>query len=127
MGKSKEDKVVEVIANSVEDHWFSPVTVARNLAEQPYFTVDRVMELVLWIIEKNARRHERETNTSSEGLWLAHELDKVVDSYQKKYKFENLKFPPTPAQAQAFIKSLPTPAEKQAAEWYRSNEKSSID
>ena len=90
---SKEIKVGELIANSVEDHYFNPATVGRYLAEQPYYTTDRVMELVLWVIEKQARRHDSENNQTSEGLWLAAELDKVVDKYKKKYKFENIHLP----------------------------------
>jgi hypothetical protein len=90
---SKEIKVAELIANSVEDHYFNPATVGRYLAEQPYYTSDRVMELVLWVIEKQARRHDSEINQSSEGLWLAAELDKVINKYKQKYVFDNIKIP----------------------------------
>ena len=93
MAQNKETKVGELIANSVEDHYFNPAAVGRYLAAQPYYTADRVMELVLWVIEKNARRHDSENNQTSEGLWLAAELDKVIDKYKKKYKFENIKLP----------------------------------
>ena len=92
---SKEQKVGELISNSVEDHFFNPATVGYYISQQPYYTVDRVMELVAWIIEKQARRYDDvvKSGVYSEGLWLAKELDKVVDKYKAKYKFENIKLP----------------------------------
>ena len=92
---TKEVKVGEAIANAVEDHWFNPAAIGRYLSEQPYYTIDRVMEMVAWVIEKQARRHELEAGTgeSSEGLFLAYELDKVIDSLKKKYILENIKLP----------------------------------
>ncbi len=92
---SKEYKVGEAIANAVEDHWFNPATIGRYLAEQPYYTMDRVMEMVAWVIEKQARRHEVESmaGNSSEGLFLAYELDKYIDRIKKKYILENIKLP----------------------------------
>ena len=53
------------------------------------------MELVAWIIEKQARRQDDaiKGGVYSEGLWLASELDKVIDKYKAKYKFEHIKLP----------------------------------
>ena len=53
------------------------------------------MEMVAWIIEKQARRYDDvvKSGVYSEGLWLAAELDKVVDNYKTKYKFEHIKLP----------------------------------
>ena len=51
---SKEIKVGELLANSVEDYWFNPATLGHYLSQQPNWTIDRVMEVVCWIIEKNA-------------------------------------------------------------------------
>lgn len=95
MGQSKETKMGELIANSVEDHFFNPAMVGYYLANQPFYTLDRVMELVAWIIEKQARKHEeyQEQGRTTEGLWLAKELDNVIDKYKAKYKFENIKLP----------------------------------
>jgi len=55
---SKEIKVGELLANSVEDHFFNPATLGYYLSQQPNWTIDRVMEVVCWIIEKNARIYE---------------------------------------------------------------------
>jgi hypothetical protein len=92
---SKEIKVAEAIANAVEDHWFNPAAVGRYLADQPFYTLDRVMELVAWVIEKQARRFDlqKEAGEITEGLFLANELDKVVDTIKLKYKLENIKLP----------------------------------
>ncbi len=93
---TREEKLANDIANLVEDHWFNPATVGRILANQPYYTIDRVMEVVAWVIEKQAGRHDDELSKnqpSSEGLWLAKELDKVIDRYKTKYTFENIKLP----------------------------------
>ena len=43
MATSKEIKVGELLANSVEDHWFNPATLAHYLSNQPNWTIDRVM------------------------------------------------------------------------------------
>ncbi len=51
--KTKEHQIGELLANSVEDHFFNPAALGRYLADQPIYTVDRVMEVVAWIIEKN--------------------------------------------------------------------------
>lgn len=92
---TKEGKLAEQIANVTEDHYFNPAAVGRILAEQPFYTTDRIMELVLWIIEKQARRHDIENagGQSSESLWLASELDKYVDKMKKKYVFDNIRIP----------------------------------
>ena len=92
---SKEQKIGELLSNSVEDHFFNPAMVGHYISQQPYYTMDRVMELVAWIIEKQARRQDDaiKGGVYSEGLWLASELDKVIDKYKAKYKFEHIKLP----------------------------------
>lgn len=93
---TREQKLADNISNLVEDHWFNPAAVARHLSNQPIYTIDRVMELVAWIIEKNARQLEDRQNKDmdiSEGIWLANELDKVINKYKVKYKFDNIKLP----------------------------------
>ena len=122
MGQSKEIKIGEQIANAVEDHWFNPATLGYYLSQQPLWTVDRVMEIVMWVIEKNARRYEDEygKGQTSEGLLLAYNLDKVVDKFRTKHDFQNLKFPPTVEEVQKKIDDMPAaPEEKAAARWYR--------
>lgn len=96
MATTPEQKLADQIANAVEDHYFNPATIGRMLANQPAYTTDRIMELVLWIIEKQAKRHEVELErggATSESLWLANQLDKVIDKYKKQYIFDNIKIP----------------------------------
>ena len=92
---SKELKIGELMANSVEDHWFNPATLAHYLAQQPLWTIDRIMEVVVWVIEKQARRAEDEIKhgRTSHGLTLAYNLDKQIDKYKSTNQFDNLKLP----------------------------------
>ena len=92
--KTKEEQIGELLANSVEDHFFNPAALGRYLAEQPTYTLDRVMEVVAWVIEKQARRYDREVETGgmvSEGLAIAHKLDKVIDKIKISNDFKNIK------------------------------------
>jgi hypothetical protein len=99
--KTPEQKVAEQLVNLTEDHWFNAASLARYITDQPYYTTDRIMELVAQIIKWGGRRHEDEltpsgiyeSNTSSEGLFLANELSKTLDELTKTYKWENLKLP----------------------------------
>jgi hypothetical protein len=101
MSKTKEIKVAEQVVNLTEDHWFNPAMLARYLIDQPFYTVDRIMELMTQVIKWGGRRHNDEltpggiyeSNTSSEGLFLAHELSKTLDKLNKTYIWENIKIP----------------------------------
>jgi len=101
MSKTPEIKLAEQITNLSEDHWFNPAIMARYLVDQPYYTTDRIMELVAQIIKWGGRRHNDEltpggiyeSNTSSEGLFLANELSKTLDKLNKTYIWENIKLP----------------------------------
>lgn len=92
---SKEIKVGELLANSVEDHWFNPATLGHYLSQQPNWTIDRVMEVVAWVIEKNARIYETKSagGEVSEGLILAYKLDQVVDRMKQTSNFQHIKLP----------------------------------
>ena len=92
---SKEIKVGELLANSVEDHYFNPATLGHYLSQQPNWTIDRVMEVVAWIIEKNARIYEGKAGYQevSEGLALAYKLDQIIDRIKEANKFEHIKLP----------------------------------
>jgi hypothetical protein len=92
---SKEIKVGELLANSVEDHWFNPATLGHYLSQQPHWTIDRVMEVVCWIIEKNARIYEAKAGKQeiSEGLALAYKLDQIIDKIKEANNFNNIKLP----------------------------------
>ena len=95
MGQSKEIKVGELLANSVEDHWFNPAVLGHYLADQPNWTIDRVMEVVLWIIEKNARIYEAKAGHVEvcEGLALAYKLDQLVDRIKVANEFKHIRVP----------------------------------
>ena len=92
---SKEIKLGELLANSVEDHWFNPATLGHYLSQQPIWTIDRIMEVVAWVIEKQARRAEDEAGHGnySEGLTLAYNLDKLIDKMKQSGQFQNIKLP----------------------------------
>ncbi len=92
---SKEIKVGELLANSVEDHFFNPATLGYYLSQQPNWTIDRVMEVVCWIIEKNARIYEAKAGHQeiSEGLALAYKLDQIIDRIKEANNFNNIKLP----------------------------------
>ena len=115
--KTPEQKVAEQLTNLTEDHWFNAASLARYLTDQPYYTTDRIMELVAQIIKWGGRRHEDEltpsgvyeSNSSSEGLFLANELSKTLDRLTKSYKWDNLKLPVDSKKA---IAKLPKVAEQ---------------
>lgn len=112
--KNKEQQIGELLANSVEDHFFNPAALGRYLAEQPTYTIDRVIEVVAWIIEKQARRYEREIENGgmiSEGLALAYKLDEVIDKIKDKNTFEHVKLPITNGERKQLIANLPKPKE----------------
>ena len=108
--KSKERQIAELLCNSVEDHFFNPATLAGYLADQPTYTLDRIMEVVTWVIEKQARTYEREVENGgvvSEGLALAYKLDQVVDKIKEKNTFNNLKLPITNQERKEIIDRMP--------------------
>jgi hypothetical protein len=116
--KSKEQNVADVIANATEDHWFNPAILARYLTDQPFYTVDRIMELVAQIIRWEANRYTDELDTedgiynsgqTSEGLFLANELNQTLNKLIKTYKWENIKLPVDPDKV---IAKLPKAEEK---------------
>ena len=111
--KTREIKVAEQLVNLTEDHWFNPAILARYLTDQPFYTVDRIMELVAQIIRWEANRYTDELDTedgiynsglTSEGLFLANELNQTLNKLIKTYKWENIKLPVDPDK---FIKRLP--------------------
>ncbi len=113
MSKTPEIKVAEQLTNLTESHWFNPAILGRYLADQPFYTVDRVMELVIQILHWQSKRHideldgERglyQSGQTSEGLFLAHELSKHIDKLKQMYVWENIQMPVDTAAA---IKKLP--------------------
>ena len=95
MSTTPEMKVAEQLANLMESHWFNPAVLGRRLSDQPYYTLDRVMELVAHIIKNQSIKHktEAENGNTTEGLLLANELQSHMERISKQYKFKNLKLP----------------------------------
>ncbi len=93
--KTPETKVAEQLANLTDDHWFNPVIFGRYLADQPIYTIDRVMEMVSYIISETAKTYELQKvkGTSSEGLLLANELYECIKAYQEVNVISNLSLP----------------------------------
>lgn len=92
MSKTPEIKVAEQLVNLTESHWFNPATLARYMADQPIYTIDRIMELVAQIVHYQNKRYGQEqvNGRTSEGLLLAAKLDKVVKSIKHT---DNIKLP----------------------------------
>jgi len=95
MSKTQEIKVAELLVNLSDDHWFNPAIFGRYLAEQPLYTVDRIMEMVAYIISEQTKTYEllRIKGTSSEGLLLANELNECIKAYQEVTVINNLTLP----------------------------------
>lgn len=107
--KTPETKVAEQIANLAESHWFNAAVFGRLLSEQPYYTLDRIMEIVAHIIRNQSIKHKQEAEhgNTTEGLLLAHELDKQIQIIKQQYQFKNIKLPQTAEEQKKFIRSLP--------------------
>ena len=68
--KTPEIKVAESLVNLMDDHWFNPTIFGRYLAEQPLYTIDRVVEMIVSVIselDKQSKIHQSR-GESSEGL-----------------------------------------------------------
>ena len=95
MSKTQEIKVAESLVNLMDDHWFNPTIFGRYLAEQPIYTIDRVMEMIVSVIAEQAKMYDVYSNqgTYTEGLMLANELNECIKAYQESNQLNNLKLP----------------------------------
>ena len=95
MSKTTEIKVAESLVNLMDDHWFNPTMFGRYLAEQPIYTIDRIMEMVASVIAEQAKMYNLYSNqgTYTEGLMLANELNECIKAYQESNQLVNLKLP----------------------------------
>jgi hypothetical protein len=93
--KTPEIKLAEQIANATDDHYFNSSIIAHYLSDQPYHTIDRIVELIVKTIRYQALRHsnEWENGKTSEGLFLANEIHQSIKSITSKYQFNNLSLP----------------------------------
>jgi hypothetical protein len=95
MAKTPADKVADQLVELTENHFFNPAIFGRVLADQPIYTTDRIMEMVAQIISYQAKRYKTEATNgkTSEGLFLAKELDRMLKHLTDSYKWNNLKLP----------------------------------
>jgi hypothetical protein len=95
MAKTPADKVADQLVELTENHFFNPAIFGRVLADQPLYTTDRIMEMVAQIISYQAKRYKTEATNgkTSEGLFLAKELDRMLIHLTDSYKWQNLKLP----------------------------------
>ena len=95
MNKTTEIKIAEQLTNLMDDHWFNPTIFGRYLADQPLYTIDRVMEMVVSIISEQAKTYQlhKVRGESTEGLLLANELNECIKAYQEHTVISNLKLP----------------------------------
>ena len=94
--KTPEEKAAEQLVNLTESHWFNPTVFGRYLANQPMYTIDRIMEMIVSVISEQTKVHYESIardSTSSEGLLLANELNECIKAYQEDNKLNNLKLP----------------------------------
>lgn len=83
--KMLETKVAEVILEGTDNNWFNPTLVAQALVtNNPIYTQDKIMELIVEIIKQQAARFKRqaEEGQTSEGLILASVLNEVIEEQE---------------------------------------------
>ena len=95
MNKTQEIKVAESLVNLMDDHWFNATIFGHYLAQQPLYTIDRIMEMVVSIISEQSKMLNVYSNqgSTSEGLLLANELNECIKAYQESNQLNNLKLP----------------------------------
>jgi hypothetical protein len=93
--ESNELKIAQQLATITESHWFNPAVLGRYLSNQPLYTIDRIMEMVVQIIRYQDLQFavENQNGRTSEGLFLAHQLNKDIQKLAKKYDWQNIKLP----------------------------------
>jgi hypothetical protein len=95
MSKTPEIKVAESLVNLMDDHWFNATIFGHYLSQQPLYTLDRIMEMIVSVISEQAKMLHVYSNqgSSSEGLMLANELNECIKAYQQDNNLVNLKLP----------------------------------
>ena len=93
--KTPEIKVAESLVNLMDDHWFNATIFGHYLAQQPLYTLDRIMEMIVSVISEQAKMYDVYSikGSSSEGLMLANELNECIKAYQQDNSLINLKLP----------------------------------
>jgi hypothetical protein len=105
MSKTPETKVAEQLINLTESHWFNPATLGRYMADQPLYTIDRVMEMLAQTVHYLNKRYGQEqvNGRTSEGLLLANRLDMLIKSIKHT---DNLQLPKAPSKVIGGMKKI---------------------
>ena len=82
--KINEQKIVEHLAEVVDNHWFNPSLAAQLLVRYPIYTQDRIVELMSEIIKAQSLRYyqELEHEQTSAGLMLSAHLAEVIEMHE---------------------------------------------
>jgi hypothetical protein len=82
--KSEEEKLVSILTDTLDNHWFNPSLTAQLLIKHPIYTQDRLMDLMKEIIKLQASRFEVEWehDQTSAGLMLAAHLAEVIEMHE---------------------------------------------
>ena len=111
-----EEKIANSIVELTESQWFNAAVFGRVLANQPFYTSDRIMEMVVHIIKQLSIRHDQESKhgKSSHGLMLANELHSAVTAIRELSTFDNLTLPTS---NKTYTRNLPSPAQDYKFGW----------
>jgi hypothetical protein len=93
MSTTPETKVAEQLTNLMESHWFNSSIFGRYMADQPFYTIDRTMEMVTQLIRYISKRAEHDTSITSDGIRLAVELESAIKAIRELESFDNLRLP----------------------------------
>lgn len=84
MAKSNETKIADKLTDALNDGTFSPAVMANYLVtNNTIYTIDRIMELVRYIIQYNSIRMKTDwelNERTSEGLLLADALNDMIEA-----------------------------------------------
>lgn len=118
--KTPEQKVADSLVELTENQWFNPAVFGRILANQPFYTSDRIMEMVVHVIKQLSIRHDQEAEhgQSSHGLILANELHSAITAIRELSTFHNLTLPTS---NKSYTKSLSSPAKDYKFGWKESS------
>jgi hypothetical protein len=124
--KTTETKLAESIVNATDDHWFNPAILAHLLSNQPHFNIDRIMEVVAHLLKFNSKRYKAdfEQGVTSEGLFLANELNAHLRKLTETYTWSNVKLP---RETKKIIKDLPEPVQGSRYSWLHEEPRNPFD
>jgi hypothetical protein len=80
-----ENKVINVLLEALDNHWFNPTLVAHGLvSNNPIYTQDKLSDLIVEIIKQQSHRYnnEWELGRTSEGLMMSARLNDMVEAFE---------------------------------------------